>query len=51
VPSALRSLVRQDPALADDPTVIGNLVLMVKEGCIMVRGLLRWILRALASDA
>jgi cytochrome P450 len=46
----LQSLVRQDQRLADEPTVLGNLVLMVKEGSIMVRGLLRWILRAMASD-
>jgi cytochrome P450 len=50
VASVLQSVVRQDQRLADDPTVLGNLVLMVKEGSIMVRGLLRWILRAMASD-
>ena len=51
VPSVLRSLVRQNGANATDETVLGNLVLMVKEGAIMVRGLLRWVLKALAGDA
>ncbi len=51
VPSVLRALVRQDHAHAGDEVVLGNLVLMVKEGAIMVRGLLRWVLKALAGDA
>ena len=50
IPSVLRSLVRQDAAHARDATIVGNLVLMVKEGSIMVRGLLRWVLKALAAD-
>lgn len=50
IPSVLRSLVRHDASLAVDDTILGNLVLMVKEGSIMVRGLLRWILKAMASD-
>ena len=50
VPSVLRSLARQDAAHARDATIAGNLVLMVKEGSIMVRGLLRWVLKALAAD-
>ena len=49
VPSVLANIVRADPAHADDQTLIGNLVLMVKEGSMMVRGLLRWVLRALAE--
>jgi cytochrome P450 len=49
-PSVLREVVRANPAHAADPTVLGNLVLMVKEGSIMVRGLLRWVLKVLASE-
>ena len=48
--SALSAIVRENPGAADDPTVIGNLILMVKEGGIMVRGLLRWVLKMLADD-
>jgi cytochrome P450 len=46
----LHSIVHTDHSRGRDPTVLGNLVLMVKEGSIMVRGLLRWVLRALAAD-
>lgn len=48
--SALSAIVQEHPGAADDPTVIGNLILMVKEGGIMVRGLLRWVLKVLADD-
>lgn len=47
--SVLANLVRASPTVGSDPTVIGNLVLMVKEGSIMVRGLLRWIMKMLAD--
>ncbi len=49
-PSVLREVVRADATAATDPTILGNLVLMVKEGSIMVRGLLRWVLHVLASE-
>lgn len=49
-PSVLQSLVRQDSAHSRNATILGNLVLMVKEGSIMVRGLLRWVLKVLAED-
>jgi cytochrome P450 len=44
-PSLLGALVRHAPDALRDPTLVGNLVLMVKEGSIMVRGLLRWVLK------
>ena len=48
--SALSAIVQANPDAAHDTTVIGNLILMVKEGGIMVRGLLRWVLKMLAED-
>ncbi|MEQ1692834.1 MAG: cytochrome P450 [Gemmatimonas sp.] len=48
--SVLSAMMRAHPADALDATVIGNLILMVKEGSIMVRGLLRWLLKRLAED-
>ena len=48
--SVLAHIIRTDPAAAADARVIGNLILMVKEGGIMVRGLLRWLLKMLAEN-
>ncbi|MBL0172141.1 MAG: cytochrome P450 [Gemmatimonadaceae bacterium] len=48
--SVLSAIVRAHPTEAPDETVIGNLILMVKEGSIMVRGLLRWLVKRLAED-
>lgn len=48
--SLLGALVRREPAALGDDTLVGNLVLMVKEGSIMVRGLLRWVLKRQADD-
>jgi len=47
-PSVLATLAATTP-LASDPTAIGNLVLMIKEGSIMVRGMLRWIIKMVAD--
>lgn len=44
-PSLLGALVRHAPDALGDDTLVGNLVLMVKEGSIMVRGLLRWVFK------
>lgn len=49
-PSVLADLARAQPSLATDQTAIGNLVLMIKEGSIMTRGLLRWIVKMLADN-
>ena len=48
--SVLAHLLESDPTQLDDETVAGNVILMVKEGSIMVRGLLRWLLKMLAED-
>ena len=48
--SVLAHLMQSDPTQVDDDTVAGNLILMVKEGSIMVRGLFRWLLKMLAQD-
>ena len=48
-PSVLAHLLASQPDLANDETAIGNLVLMVKEGSIMVRGMLRWVVKLLAD--
>ncbi len=47
--SVIGYLVATNPSAAGGPTTIGNLVLMMKEGSIMVRGLLRWIIKMLAD--
>ncbi|MDX1393621.1 MAG: cytochrome P450 [Gemmatimonadota bacterium] len=48
-PSVLTRLRATYPELPEDDAVVGNLVLMVKEGSIMVRGMLRWVLKMLAD--
>ncbi len=48
-PSVLADLASAYPSMATDETAIGNLVLMIKEGSIMTRGLLRWIIKMLAD--
>jgi cytochrome P450 len=48
--SVLAQVVAADPTRADDDTMIGNLILMVKDGSNMVRGLLRWLLKMNADD-
>ena len=47
--SVLAELLQQEPAALNDETLAGNLILMVKEGSIMVRGLLRWVLKMLCD--
>jgi cytochrome P450 len=47
--SVLAAMVSRDPEALNDETLIGNLILMVKEGSIMVRGLLRWVLKMLCD--
>jgi len=48
--SMLSELLADDPDRLSDPTVVGNLVLMVKDGSTIVRGQLRWVLNAIADD-
>jgi hypothetical protein len=48
--SVLAEVVDADEAHADDPTVIGNLVLLVSNGREILRGLLRWLLKMSAED-
>lgn len=47
--SVAGELTLADAEGLDDPTIVGNLVLMVKEGGIMVRGMLRWVIKMLAD--
>ncbi|MDH3733586.1 MAG: cytochrome P450 [Gemmatimonadota bacterium] len=48
-PSVLARVASDNPDLADDASAIGTLVLMVKEGGIMTRGMLRWVIKMLAD--
>ncbi len=48
-PSVLRDLIRADPSVLNNETVVGNVVLMIKEGSIMVRGMLRWVVKMIAD--
>ena len=43
--SVLSELVRLSPGAVDDPTVVGNLVLMVQNGRLSLAALLRWLLK------
>ena len=49
MPSVLSALLAREAAALDDDTIVGNLILMGKEGSIMVRGLLRWLLKMLCD--
>ncbi|MFN0179949.1 MAG: cytochrome P450 [Gemmatimonadales bacterium] len=48
--SVLSEVIVADPSRGSDPTLIGNLIMMVKDGSTIVRGQLRWVLKAVGDD-
>lgn len=48
--SVLSQVVAADPSRVDDATLIGNLILMVMDGSSIVRGQLRWVLKAVGDE-
>ena len=47
--SVLSEAMRDDAGFLDDPTLVGNLVLMVSNGRDILRGVLRWALKMIAE--